>query len=65
MQIRRAVVLAPADTTGGLEVLVDEVVALLVVVDNLDAVALAEAFADDLGWSAYRSLESKSSSGLS
>jgi hypothetical protein len=45
----RAGVLAPSDAAGGLEVLVDEVAALLVVVDALDPVAPAEALADDLG----------------
>lgn len=49
VQVRRAVVLAPSDAAGGLEVLVDEVAALLVVVDALDPVAPAEAVADDLG----------------
>jgi hypothetical protein len=49
MELGRAGVLAPANAAGGLEVLVDEVAALLVVVDALDPVAPAEALPDDLG----------------
>lgn len=46
---RVAAVLAPADAAGGLEVLADEVAALLEVVDALDAVAPLDAVAEDLG----------------
>ena len=49
MEIGGAGVLAPADAAGSIEVLLDEVAALLEVVDALDAVAPAEALADDLG----------------
>lgn len=44
-----AVVLAPADAAGGVEVLLDEVAAVLVVVDALDAVAPLEPLPEDLG----------------
>ena len=46
---RRAVVLAPSDAAGGVEVLLDEVTALLEVVDAFDSVAPLELLADDLG----------------
>ena len=49
MELGRAGVLAPSNAAGGVEVLVDEVAALLVVVDALDPVAPAEALPDDLG----------------
>lgn len=44
-----ATVLAPTDAAGGLEILVDEVAALLEVVDAFDAVAPSELLPNDLG----------------
>lgn len=46
---RMTTVLAPTDAAGGLEILVDEVAALLEVVDAFDAVAPSELLPNDLG----------------
>lgn len=44
-----AAVLAPADAAGGVEVLADEVAALLEVIDAFNAVAPLEPLTEDLG----------------
>lgn len=49
MKGRVATVLAPADSAGGVEVLLDEVAAFLEVVDTFDAVAPPELLPQDLG----------------
>lgn len=49
MELMRTMVLAPTDAASRLEVLVDEVAALLEVVDAFDAVAPTEFLSDDLG----------------
>ncbi|KAM1322738.1 hypothetical protein PS2_015255 [Malus domestica] len=49
MELVRTVILPPTDAASGLEVLVDEVAALLEVVDAFDAVAPPEFLPDDLG----------------
>nr|GMD57486.1 hypothetical protein Iba_chr11eCG13210 [Ipomoea batatas] len=49
MERRRAVVLAPANPASSVEVLVDEVAALLEVVDAFDAVTPPHLLAEDLG----------------
>ncbi|KAL7223266.1 hypothetical protein ACSBR1_024844 [Camellia fascicularis] len=46
---RGAVVLAPADAAGGIEVLLNKVATLLEMIDTFDAVAPFELLADDLG----------------
>lgn len=46
---RWAVVLAPANAAGGVEILVDKMAALLEMVDALDAVAPPDLLAEDLG----------------
>lgn len=48
MKLGRARVLAPADTAGGIEVLLDKMAALLMVIDALNAVAPLEALTYDL-----------------
>lgn len=48
MELGRARVLAPADTAGGIEVLLDKMAALLMVIDALNAVAPLEALTYDL-----------------
>lgn len=45
-----ATVLAPADATSGVEILLDEVSTLLEMVDAFDAVAPLELLPDDLGF---------------
>ncbi|KAL0913514.1 hypothetical protein M5K25_016979 [Dendrobium thyrsiflorum] len=49
MEFKWAVVLAPTNAAGGFKVLLDEMAALLEMVDPFDAVAPFEALADDLG----------------